>query len=118
LANNQTRAHQVPPQIPGHFIASGQAYRTAEISVYIASQTTIDAVLSDYPDDSLVRFTAGFVREQLGLIVVRDPHDDNPNPAHRVVGRKDHIPISKANARDLANKAEWVVLRPPNEEPS
>lgn len=101
------------PYIPGQFIASGQAYRTAEISVYLASQTTIEAVLSNHPDDSLGAVTVGFVRNQLGLIVVRDPHDDNPDTAHVLIGRRDHISISKGTARDLANEATWVVLRPP-----
>src|SRR5688500_6103157 len=96
------------------FVASQQAYRTREISFYIASQTTVQAVLADYPTDSLTAIPVSYIRNDLGLIVVRDPTDTDPNPAHRIVGRKDHICITGSPAKKIANRAEWVVLKNPD----
>lgn len=56
------------PRIPGNFIASDQAYRQSELSVFVASGTTQQAVLDRWPGASLVRFPAQFIREDLGLI--------------------------------------------------
>lgn len=98
------------PFIPGHFVGSTQAYRNIELSVFIASQTTQARVLDRWPGDSLVSFTAGYVRNELGLILVRDPKDTDPDPAHRLVGRSDHICMSKGKAHLIALKAEWVVF--------
>lgn len=99
------------PFLPEHFVASGSAYRKVELSVFIASQTTQDRVLNRWPPgDSLVAFTAGYVRNELGLIIVHDPKDTDPDPAHRLVGRNDHICMPKGIAKQLALKAEWVVF--------
>lgn len=107
------REYIKPHPTPSGFIASQQAYRTKEISFYIASQTTIQDVLSNYPTESLTAVPVSYIREELGLIIVRDPKDTDPNPAHRVVGRKDHICITGSPAKKIANKAVWVVLKHP-----
>lgn len=98
------------PLLPGSFVASDQAYRQHELSVFIASRTTMERVLRRWPGDSLASFTAGYVRDELGLIVVRDPKDTDPDPAHRLVGRTDHNRISSSTAHKIALKAEWVVF--------
>lgn len=103
------------PRIPGQFIASDQEYRTIEMSVYLASQTTQEAVLANCPNDSLVAFTVGFIRQEQGLIVVRDPNDTDPNPAHVLVGRRDHNRIASSTAYAIAEKAAWVVLKLPEQ---
>lgn len=95
------------------YTASQQAYRTEEISVYVASRTSVQAVLSQYPNDSLTAISARFVRD-LGLIIVRDPNDTDPNPAHRLIGRQDHISITAGTAKRIAVHASWVVLKDPD----
>ncbi len=97
------------PARPGEFIASDQAYRTAEVSVFVASQTSKEKVLARWQGASLVEFTAGFVRG-LGLIIVHDPKDTDPDPAHRLVGRPDHIRMTIRKAHDIALEARWVEL--------
>lgn len=98
------------PFIPGKFIASGQAYRRVELSVFLSSQTTQEKVLSRWPGDSLVSFTVDYIRNELGLILVHDPKDKDIDPAHRLVGRIDHINMSKGTAHKIALKAEWVMF--------
>ncbi|RPH81025.1 MAG: hypothetical protein EHM80_03680 [Nitrospiraceae bacterium] len=98
------------PHIPGHFIASDQAYRQSELSVFVASGTTQQAVLDRWPGASLVQFPAQFIREDLGLVIVRNPRDTDPNPAHRLIGKVDHKRMTSGTAKKIALKAEWVVL--------
>jgi hypothetical protein len=98
------------PSVPGKTIASDQAYRRRELSVFLASKTTQEKVLTRWPDSSLAWLTAEFIRKELGLIIVHDPKDTDPDPAHRLVGRADHIQISKGVAHQIALKAEWVLL--------
>ena len=102
-----------PPIGESGFTISQQAFRTAEISFYVASQTKVDDVLSDYPTQSLAAVPVSFLRNELNLIVVKDPKDTDPNPAHRLVGRVDQIPITSSTATKIAKKAEWVLLKHP-----
>lgn len=107
IHNAWIRSH---PLIPGSFVASDQAYRQKELSVFIASQTTVERVLNRWPGSSLASFTVGYVRSELGLIVVRDPKDTDPDPAHRLVGRSDHNRLTSGTAKKIALKAEWVMF--------
>lgn len=78
--------------------------RRGEMSVDLASLTTVEQALRGRPDHSLAEVTAGFFRQR-GYAVVRDPLPDNP--AHALVcGR-----MSKSHAREIARAARWVVLR-------
>ena len=98
------------PRIPGNFIASDQAYRQIELSVFVASGTTQQAVLDRWPGASLVRFPAQFIREDLGLIIVRNPRDPDTDPAHRLIGKVDHMRMTSGTANKIAHKAEWIVF--------
>lgn len=100
------------PHMPGHFIASDQAYRQSELSVFVASGTTQQAVLERWQGASLVKFPAQFIREDLSLIIVHNPRDTDPDPAHRLIGKVDHMRMTSGNAHKIALKAEWVVLTP------
>jgi hypothetical protein len=99
-----------PLLIPGNFIASDQAYRQIELSVFIASRTVQQSVLGRWPGASLVQFSAKFIRDELGLIIVRNPRDNDPDPAHRLIGKVDHTRMSGSTAKKIAFKAEWIVL--------
>jgi len=87
---------------------------SGEVSVFIASATTTDALLQTRPTDSLAEITAGLAR-QLGYRVVRDPEGGlvPDDPSHVVLcppqglGKKR---LTKA-AFALAEGATWVVLR-------
>ncbi len=82
---------------PSHYIlnANGQrtissaAFKDKELSAFIASQTTREAVLRDYPQHGLMAFMAGEARQvggperpSEGFILVRDPPRD---PCHVLV---------------------------------
>lgn len=98
------------PLIPGNFIASDQAYRQIELSVFVASKTVQQSILERWPCASLVQFSAQFIRDELGLIIVRNPRDNDPDPAHRLIGKVDHTRMPGSTAKKIAFKAEWVVL--------
>lgn len=86
-----------------------------EVSVFIATLTTVDRILDGHPGDSVAQITAGQARAQ-GYKIVRDPdHGLVPNdPSHVVLcpppglGKK----RSTKAARALAESATWVYLRP------
>ena len=70
-------------------IISSAAFKDEELSAFIASQTTCEAVLRGYPQHGLVAFTAGDARRvggperpSEGYILVRDPPGD---PCHVLV---------------------------------
>jgi hypothetical protein len=102
-----------PPVDGSIFTISQQAFRTEEVSCYIASQTSVTDVLSNYPTDSLASVPVSFLRDELELIVVKDPQDTDPNPSHRLIGREDHKTVAKSTAKKIAIKAKWVVLKHP-----
>ena len=82
---------------------------TAELSVNLASLTTLKATLADHTEDSIAEFTAGEIRA-MGYSVVRDPLPDNM--AHSLVCPQ----LTKAHARKLANRETiWVYLNPPGQ---
>jgi hypothetical protein len=85
---------------------------TNEVSVHIASLTTPERALKDYPEHSLVEIPAGLPRS-LGYAIVRDPTEKDPS--HALIcpplGRTGN-PI-KSDSRKMAKEAKWIVLKPP-----
>jgi hypothetical protein len=77
--------------------------RRGEMSVDLASLTTVERSLAGRPEHSLAEVKAEVFRQR-GYAVIRDPLPDNP--AHALVcGR-----MSKSHAREIARAARWVVL--------
>ena len=88
------------------------AFRPSEeMSVDIASLTTPEAVLSNYPHHSLIEFTAGIVRKE-GGIVVRDPLPDNPSHA-LVCGKNPEGRLTKSQAKKIQQSSKWVIRKTP-----
>lgn len=85
---------------------------SGEMSVDIASLTTPEAVLSDYPQHSLVEFTAGVARKE-GCIVVRDPLPDNPSHA-LVRGKNPEGHLTKSQAKNIQQNSKWIILNAPS----
>ena len=77
---------------------------SGELSMHIASLTTQEQVLKEHPEDSLGEIEAGFVRS-LGYAIVRDatPEDVSHVLICPAPGRSD--------ARKIAGRARWVVLK-------
>lgn len=89
---------------------SSAAFRSSNaMSVNIASLTTPEAVLSNYPQHSLVEFTAGVARN-VGCIVIRDPLPDNPSHA-LVCGMNPKGRLTKAQAKNIQLHSSWIILR-------
>ena len=82
-----------------------------EMSVDIASLTTPEAVLSNYPHHSLIEFTAGIARKE-GCVVVRDPLPDNPSHA-LVCGKNPEGRLTKSQAKKIQQSSMWVILKTP-----
>lgn len=89
---------------------SDGAFRTAEMSVHIASRTSLEQILQNYPHHSVVAFSAGFVRS-IECIVASDPDD----PAHALVCRKDDPTkrLTGSQVNKIAQEAQFVVVRRP-----
>ena len=89
-----------------------------ELSVHRSSLTTIEAVFGPHPYHSLAAIKASVPRE-LGYAVCPDPIKNEPgltdDPSHALICPPPGAGISKpkANARQMALKATWVVLRNP-----
>jgi len=79
------------------------------ISVHIASLTSEEKVLLDYPEFSLVEFTAEEMRS-IGCKIVRDPLPEDP--AHALMyGTAPGGYVSKSQAKKLSKICRWVVLK-------
>ena len=78
--------------------------RDDELSVFIAEETTADAVLAGHDGFGLVQFTAGKVREVLGpgFIICRDTSD--PAPGHVIICGK----ITNGMSKRFRDFASWV----------
>lgn len=82
-----------------------------EVSVYVRSLTTVDAVLEGHAEYSLAEITVRLARS-VGCMVARTPED--PDPAHRVIIHETKGGMKKAS-KVFANEASWVKLIPPDE---
>ena len=94
-------------------ISSGVFSTGEELSVAIASETTIEDLLRDYPEHSVVEFSAADARSA-GCTVVRDalPGD----PAHALVcGPKSHGRLNKTQQEQLKNQSRLVHFRRPQQ---
>src|SRR5262245_24836912 len=80
-----------------------------ELSVFIARETTVDAVLAGYDGFGVVQFTAQEVRDLFGkqVVICRDTED--PTPGHVLICGK----ITNGMAKRLKEKAKWVQGRWP-----
>ena len=77
--------------------------RVNELSLYIAAETTMTAVLAGHVGFGLVAITAGEIRTVVGTaILCRDP---DPDPAHVLVCGK----ITHAQSAELRDHCRWVV---------
>jgi hypothetical protein len=87
--------------------------REDELSVYIADETTPEAVLSGHEGFGLVEFTAGQVRELFGqdVILCRDPED--PANGHVLICGK----ITNGMSKKLKAVVKWVEGRLPQRLP-
>lgn len=95
-------------------VSSGVFSTGDGLSVSMASETTIEALMRNYPEHSVVEFEAGVARSQ-GCIVVRDPTPDDP--AHALVwGPKSRGRLNKTQMETLRNAARLVLYRQPTGE--
>lgn len=97
---------------------SSAAFRskTDRISVAIASLTTPETVLANYPRHSLAEFGVGFARST-GCGVVRNPLPSDP--AHALLnGTASRGHLTKSEARRIAGQARWVRLQQPQQSAS
>ncbi len=75
------------------------------MSVHIAADTDPEAVLAGHPEDSLVSFTAGQIREKGDYAIRRLPTEEHP--AHVVI----FPTLKKTPAKKMAQVAEWIIRR-------
>jgi len=95
------------PQTRQPDVSSGAFSTREEVSVAIASQTTLAAFILNYPEHSVIEFTAGAARAA-GCTVVRDPLPDDP--AHALVcGPRSRGQLNKTQ-QELLQQASTVVL--------
>lgn len=74
-----------------------------ELSVYVASETTIDEILAGHQGFGIVELTAAEVRAHVpAVILCRDP---DPHPAHALVCAK----LTRSQSERLARVCRWVV---------
>lgn len=95
----------------GIWRASSGAFKTAEMSVHIASMTSVQTALEGYPGFSLAEFPASLPRK-FGLRIVRDPTPGDPS--HAFVCPK----ATAGQAKTFKRESTFVVLNPPVEPPS
>lgn len=72
--------------------------------MHLASLTTVEQSLREFPSDSLASVQVGFVRS-LGFAIVRDPTD--LDPSHAIVCPSPE----RTKAGRIAENAKWVLLR-------
>lgn len=95
-----------PPRV------SSGAFNTKDgLSVSIASETTLEALTQDHPEDSIVEFEVGFARS-LGCVIVRDRTEEDP--AHALVwGPRSGGRLSQTQKDSLRNSATVRIYRRP-----
>ncbi len=94
-------------------ISSGVFSTGEEISVAIASATSIEALLSGYPEHSVVEFEVAAARSAR-CTVVRNPLPDDD--AHALVcGPKSHGRLTKTQQEALKRQSRLVCFRRPQQ---
>lgn len=97
------------PQTKEPDVSSATFSTRQEVSVTIASESTLTEFLRGYPDHSVIAFTAGAARA-LGCTVVRDPEPDNP--AHALVcGPRSRGRLNKSQQELLTQASRLVLLK-------
>lgn len=93
----------------GHRLSSG-AFKSAEISVYLGSETTLRQVIRKHPGCGVAALPLTRLAK-LGIELRRDPRDTPDDlPGHRIFENR-----SDGTAKRLA-KAALIVVRLPNHE--
>ena len=82
--------------------------RSNIISVDLASLTTPEKALANYPRHVLVEIDVRIVRS-LGCKVVRDPLPDNPSHA-LLIGSAPDGRMTKSQAREIVSLCKWVPV--------
>lgn len=86
---------------------SDSSFRTGEISVHIASLTSLEAVKEKYPTHRVAAITAGAIR-RIGCIVIKDPTEEDISHALVLRGDDPGARITNAQAREINNAAKWA----------
>jgi hypothetical protein len=98
-------------QTGGHHLSSAVFSTRKEVSVAIASETTLEALLANYPEHSVIEFTVGSARSA-GCTVVRDPLPDDP--AHALVcGSRSEGRLNKTQQNLLKQASIWILFKEP-----
>ncbi len=114
IGNDERLLHRVRPEDivvdseTGQLRPSSAAFRSTSniISVAIASLTTPERILADYPNYSLVDVDVGTVRS-LGCRVVREPLPGDPSHA-LLYGSGPDGRMKKSQAREIVKRCRWV----------
>jgi len=92
-------------------VSSGAFSTREELSVAIASETTLAAFIANNSEHSVVEFTAGSARSA-GCTVVRDPLPNDP--AHALVcGSRSRSQLNKTQQELLKQASRLVLFREP-----
>ncbi len=103
----------IDPETGNPEINSGVFSTGEEISVAIASATSIEALLRGYPEHSVVEFEAAAARSA-GCTVVRNPLPGDD--AHALVcGPKSHGRLKKSQQETLKKHSRLVCFRRPQQ---
>lgn len=88
-------------------VSSGTFSTREEVSISIASEGVLEDFVRDYPEHSVIEFTAGAARA-LGCTVVRDPQPNDP--AHALVcGTRSRGQLNKTQ-QELLNQASRLIV--------
>jgi hypothetical protein len=90
-------------------VALNKDRHTHEVSVFVADMTDVNALMKDYPNQSLIAFQAAIPRS-CGGIIAKTP--ENPDPSHRVLCYPTSGAMGRA-AKMIVDKSQWVVFHAP-----
>ncbi len=96
-----SRCFVVPDENLHTMRPSTQAFKQHELSVYLESMTTPDAVASEGTESCMVSLSVAVLREE-GLGIILDPSSGGPGHC-LVTGRR-----TKGKLNRIVKKAEWV----------
>lgn len=118
IGDDERLLHRIRPHdivvdsVTGQSRPSSAAFKSKSniVSVDIASLTTPQRALENYPTFRLVEIEVGIVRS-LGCRIVRDPQPGNP--AHALVyGSGPGGRMTNSQAREIVNRCRWVQIDP------
>ena len=92
-------------------VSSGAFSTREELSIAISSQTTLETFVFNYPEHSVVEFTAGAARV-LGCSVVRDPLPNDP--AHALLcGPRSRGRLTQSQKELLKQVSRLILFKSP-----